>query len=234
MPTQQEHIVSSYDDELDRLKGEIVRIGDLAVEQLQQAVIALKNGDRALAERVIKADDRIDEMELEISSDVLRVLALRHPMASDLRGVLASLRIASDIERIGDYATNIAKRTLAISDGAVKSAVASVEEMSDYAIGMMRAVRQAYIDHDAEAAMRVRDSDVDLDRRYTRLFRELLTYMLEDPRNITNCAHLLFVAKNVERIGDHVTNIAENICFSVEGTLPEEERAKGDTTSTGA
>ena len=233
MPYQKDHIVTAYGEELDRLQGEIVRMGDMAVEQLQQAVLALKTDDHELAERVIKGDDQIDELELRISSEVLQLLALRHPLASDLRVVLASLRIASDIERIGDYANNIAKRTLAMTDTEQKSAVSSIEEMSEYAIGMMLEVRHAYIDQDAERARRVRESDVELDRRYTRLFRELLTYMLEDPRNISNCAHLLFVAKNIERIGDHVTNIAENVCFRVEGTLPDEDRPKGDTTSTG-
>jgi phosphate transport system protein len=231
MNKQQEHIVRSYDEELARLQGEILRMGGIAEDQLLKAFQALRDGNDEIAEKVISGDERVDTMELEISTDVMYLLALRQPMATDLRTVLSSLRIASNVERIGDYAANIAKRSLALPASRPREAIRGLAEMGAYAGTMLRDVLDAFHRRDTAAAMRVRDSDVELDRRYNSLFRELLTYMMEDPRNISTCAHLLFIAKNIERIGDHVTNIAENIWFQAEGRLPSEERAKGDTTN---
>lgn len=233
MSEQQDHIVKSYDEELNRLQGEILRMGGFAMEQLRMAGQALQHGDADLAQQVISADKRVDELELEISSDVLRLLARRQPVATDLRFVLASLRIAAGIERIGDYAANIAKRSLALSELRRPEAAYGLTDMASYAAGMLREAMDAYARRDTAAAMRVRESDLELDRRYNSLFRELLTYTMEDPRNIGNCAHMLFIAKNIERIGDHVTNIAENIWFQIEGELPPEGRSKGDNTSIG-
>ena len=226
-----DHIVKSYDGELERLRGEILRMGGLAVEQLQKGIRALVTADSALAERVIAEDEQMDALELEVSSDVIRLLALRQPMATDLRVVLSSLKIAADIERVGDYAANIAKRSLALAEAKPRGPIQGLAEMVEYAVDMMREVLDAYARKDASAAMRVRESDLDLDKRYNSLFRELITYMMEDPRNISTCAHFLFIAKNIERIGDHATNIAENIWFQVEGRLPSEERPKADNTN---
>ncbi len=231
MSEQQDHIVKSYDEELGRLQGEILRMGGLAMEQLQLASRALQDSDTVLAQQVIAADKRVDALELEISSDVLRLLARRQPMATDLRFVLASLRIAASIERIGDYATNIAKRSLALSESRSAQPVHGLTEMAAYAVNMLREALDAYVRRDTVAAMRVRESDLELDKRYNGLFRELLIYTMEDARNISACAHLLFIAKNIERIGDHVTNIAENIWFQSEGELPAEGRSKGDNTN---
>ncbi|TXK65937.1 phosphate signaling complex protein PhoU [Alkalisalibacterium limincola] len=231
MNKRNEHIVKSYDEELARLRGEILGMGELALEQMSGGMRALREGDGALAEEVIAADARIDKLELEVSGDVLRLLALRQPMAGDLRGVLSSLRIAADIERIGDYAANVAKRSLALSEAQPRAAVNGLSEMVEFASGMLREVLDAYAAGDAVRALDVRDRDVDLDARYNSLFRELLTYMMESPSVIGTCTHFLFIAKNIERIGDHVTNIAENIWFQAEGELPADERPKGDNTN---
>jgi phosphate transport system protein len=231
MNDQQDHIVKSYDEELNRLQGEIVRMGGLAMDQLQRASRALQEGDTELAQQVIVSDQKVDALELEISSDVLRLLARRQPMATDLRFVLASLRIAAAIERIGDYATNIAKRSLALAEMRSPEPAHGLTEMAAYAANMLREALDAYVRRDTGAAMAVRESDLELDRRYNSLFRELLTYTMEDVRNIGTCAHFLFIAKNIERIGDHVTNIAENIWFQTEGELPAEKRPKGDNTN---
>lgn len=231
MNDQQDHIVKSYDEELRRLQGELLRMGGLAMEQLQLAVRALQDGDSTLAEKVIATDERIDTLELEVSSDVMRLLARRQPMAVDLRVVLSSLRIAANIERIGDYAANIAKRSLALPEVRPREPIRGLAEMAEYAANMLRDVLDAFLHRDTARAMAVRESDLELDKRYNSLFRELLTYTMEDARNISACAHFLFIAKNIERIGDHVTNIAENIWFQAEGELPAEGRSKGDTTN---
>lgn len=227
-----DHIVKSYDAELQRLTGEIVRMGEIAIEQLEAALDALEERDSQAAEHVIAGDARIDSLELKASHDVIRLLALRQPMAKDLREILAALRIAADIERVGDYAANIAKRSLALNQAPRLAPAASLRALVDLAVEMLRDVLGAYLDGDAAKAMAVRERDAELDALYTGLFRELLTYMMEEPRNITPCTHLLFIAKNLERIGDHATNIAENVWFQVEGALPTEERQKGDLTST--
>ncbi len=228
---QQDHIVKSYDEELERLQNEILHMGGLAAEQLQLAIRALQDEDSSLAQQVIAADGRIDALELEVSSDVVRLLARRQPMAIDLRVVLSSLRIAANIERIGDYAANIAKRSLALPEARPSEPIYGLAEMAEYAANMLREVLEAFLHRDSARAMAVRESDLDLDKRYNSWFRELLTYTMEDTRNISACAHFLFIAKNIERIGDHVTNIAENIWFQAEGELPPEERSKGDTTN---
>jgi phosphate transport system protein len=212
-----EHIVRSYDDELTRLTGEIVDMGERAVAQLAAAMDALHRRDSAAARQVVENDDTLDEQERRISQDVLRLLALRQPMARDLREVLAALRIASDIERIGDYAENVARRSMSLNLAAPVPLAAGLSALAELATGMVREVLRAYGDRDAESAREVWKRDDRLDSQYTRLFRELLTCMTDDPRSITACTHLLFIAKNIERIGDHVTNIAEEVWFAVEG-----------------
>jgi phosphate transport system protein len=226
-----DHIVKSYDTELARLTGEITRMGTMAAGQLDAALDVFNRRDTRAAERVVANDDAIDALEHEVSHDVIRLLALRQPMARDLREVLAALRIASDIERIGDYAANLAKRSIALNLAPPMAVAGGLTQLVMLAGGMLREVIAAYEARDTARAMAVRDRDATLDAAYTSVFRELLTYMMEDPRNITPCTHLLFIAKNLERIGDHATNIAENIWFVVHGEPPAEARAKADTTS---
>jgi phosphate transport system protein len=226
-----DHLVKSYDEEMSRLTGEIAAMGELAAKQLEAAMDALGKRDSKAAQRVADNDDEIDNRERQISNDVLRLLALRPPMARDLREVLAALRIASDIERIGDYATNVARRSMTLNLSAPVPLVGSLAPMARMACRLVRDAMRAYGAQDAELAYSVWERDADLDALYTTLFRELLTYMMEDPRSITACTHLLFIAKNIERIGDHATNIAENIWFVVRGETLTEPRARRDLTS---
>ncbi|MBB3228970.1 phosphate transport system protein [Luteibacter sp. Sphag1AF] len=226
-----EHIIKSYDDELTRLTGEIVRMGELAAKQLEGAIEVVARRDERAAQRVVDNDDAIDVMEQEISHDVVRLLALRAPIAGDLRNVFAALRIAADIERIGDYAANVAKRSIPLNLVAPVAVAGGLAHLADLANELLRKVLIAYRDRDAEAAYQVWKDDAELDDAYTVLFRSLLTYMMEDPRNITPCTHLLFMAKNIERIGDHATNIAENVWFVVHGEPLVAPRAKRDLTA---
>ena len=231
MNTGTDHIIKSYDSELTRLTGEIVRMGELSVSQLEAAIDVLERRDERAAQRVVGNDDAIDQLERDIGHDVVRLLALRAPMAGDLRNVYAALRIASDIERIGDYAANVAKRSIPLSMVAPVAPVGGLRHLAELAAGEVREVLAAYRDRDADAAYQVWKNDVVLDEAYTGYFRQLLTYMMEDPRNITPCTHLLFMAKNIERIGDHATNIAENVWFQVAGEPLNKQRSKGDLTS---
>ncbi|HET6432573.1 phosphate signaling complex protein PhoU [Dyella sp.] len=226
-----EHIIKSYDSELTRLTGEIVRMGELSVSQLEAAIDVVERRDERAAQRVVGNDDAIDQLEQEISHDVVRLLALRAPMAGDLRNVFAALRIAADIERIGDYAANVAKRSIPLSMVAPVSPAKGLGYLAKLAAAEVREVLKAYRDLDAESAYQVWKSDAELDEAYTGYFRQLLTYMMEDPRNITPCTHLLFMAKNIERIGDHATNIAESVWFQVHGEPLDKQRTKRDFTS---
>jgi len=229
--SSKEHIIKSYDDELTRLTGEIVRMGELAVSQLEAALDVIDRRDERAAQHVVSNDDAIDLLEQEISHDVVRLLALRAPMAGDLRNVFAALRIAADIERIGDYAANVAKRSIPLSMVAPVAPTAGLNYLAELAATEVRDVLLAYRDQDAEKAYQVWKDDAELDDAYTGYFRQLLTYMMEDPRNITPCTHLLFMAKNIERIGDHATNIAENVWFQVTGEPLNKQRTKRDFTS---
>ena len=231
MNTGTDHIIKSYDSELTRLTGEIVRMGELATTQLEASIDVLERRDQRAAQHVVGNDEAIDQLEHEISHDVIRLLALRAPMAGDLRNVYAALRIAADIERIGDYAANVAKRSIPLSMVAPVAPVGGLSHLAKLAASAVRDVLIAYRDRDTEAAYKVWKNDVVLDEAYTGYFRQLLTYMMEDPRNITPCTHLLFMAKNIERIGDHATNIAENVWFQVTGEPLNKQRSKGDFTS---
>ena len=230
MSTNHEHIVQSYNAEQERLRSEIMRMGEMAAAQLEAALDVVERRDDKAAARIVANDDAIDALEKEISQDVMK-LALRGPLATDLRIILAAIRIASDIERVGDYAANVAKRSIALNAAPPMPHIAGLRALGMLAAGQVRQVLRAYKDNDGELALRVRDNDAQLDRQYTALFRELLTYMMEDPRNITPCTHLLFMAKNLERVGDHATNIAENVWFLVHGEQPLPPREKRDETS---
>jgi phosphate transport system protein len=225
-----EHIVKSYDEEQGRLQGELLRMGAMAAAQLEAALDVVDRRDDRAAQRVIDNDVAIDQLEQETSHDVMR-LTLRGPLARDLRQILASLRIASDIERIGDYAANVAKRSIALNAAPPLPHTLGLRALGMLALRQLEDVLAAYRDADAEAAQRVRAADAELDAQYTGLFRELLTYMMEDARNITPCTHLLFMAKNIERIGDHATNIAENVWFLVHGDAELPPRDKRDESS---
>jgi phosphate transport system protein len=231
MTTSKEHIIKSYDDELERLTGELVRMGELAVRQLEAAIDVVERRDERAARRVVDNDDAIDQLEQEISHDVVRLLALRAPMAGDLRNVFAALRIAADIERIGDYAANVAKRAIPLSMLAPVAPTGGLASLAALAVDEVREVLRAYHLRDAGHAREVWESDARLDEAWTGYFRQLLTYMMEDPRNITPCTHLLFMAKNIERIGDHATNIAENVWFQVTGEPLDKQRDKRDLTA---
>ncbi|HEX2595156.1 MAG TPA: phosphate signaling complex protein PhoU [Luteimonas sp.] len=223
-----EHIVRSIDEEQRRLVGELLRMGEMAAAQLEAALDVVERRDDKAAERIVGNDEAIDALEHETSHDVMR-LALRGPMARDLRELLAALRIASDIERIGDYAANVAKRSITLNLAPPLPHVRGLVALGAVAGRQLQDVLIAYRDNDADAAERIRARDAELDMQYTSLFRELLTYMMEDARSITACTHLLFMAKNIERIGDHVTNIAENVWFRARGdeALPRRERRDG-------
>jgi phosphate transport system protein len=226
-----EHIVKSYDEELQRLETMLIRMGGLVEAQLGDALGALSRRDPALAEAVIGNDQAIDTLNFEIDEFVVRMLALRQPMANDLRTIVAALRIAGDLERIGDYAANISKRTVALSHSQVVKPLAGISRMGKLAQQILKEVLDAISHRDAALAKVAWGRDSEVDEMYTSVFRELLTYMMEDPRNITPCTHVLFMAKNIERIGDHATNIAETIYYMVTGEPMRERRPKRDTTS---
>ncbi len=226
-----EHIVKSYDEEQRHLVEEIVQMGHVAVVQLEAALDVVDRRDDSAARRIVANDESIDAAERRISHDVM-LLALRGPMARDLREILAGLRIPADIERIGDYAANVAKRSIALNAAPPLPHTSGLRALGMLAAGQVRLALRAYQTSDSELALKVRENDARLDEQYTALFRELLTYMMEDPRNITPCTHLLFMAKNLERIGDHATNIAENVWFLIHGEQPLPPREKRDDTST--
>src|SRR6266481_37568 len=226
-----EHIIKSYDEELTRLNKMVVEMGGLAESQLAAAIDAVIRRDSELAARVIEDDAAVDQLERELDNLAIRLLALRQPMARDLREIFAALKMASDLERISDYAANVAKRAIALNQTPPVRPVYALPRMAHLAELLIKDVLDAYVARDAEKAYSVWIRDAELDEMYSGLFRELLTYMMEDPRNISACTHLLFMAKNIERIGDHATNIAENLYYLVNGTPLEEVRPKGDISS---
>lgn len=226
-----DHIVKSFDEELRRLREQILAMGGRAEAQFRDAITALAKRDSDKAMGVIESDKDIDALEMTVAQDSMKILALRQPMAKDLREVVAAIKISADIERIGDYAKNIAKRTLQLNQQAPLRPTGSIPRMGELAIKLINAVLSAYANDDAEGLLAAWRSDESIDEMYNSLFRELLTYMMEDPRNIGASTHLLFIAKNIERIGDHATNIAETVHFLVHGSPINEARPKGDTTN---
>ncbi|MGV8942847.1 phosphate signaling complex protein PhoU [Thermomonas sp.] len=224
------HIVKSYDDEQKALLAQLIRMGQMSAAQLEAALDVVERRDDQAAQRVIGNDEAIDALEQQINHDVIHLIR-RGPLAGDLRMILAALRVASDIERIGDYAANIAKRSMALNLSPPLPLTRGLDALGRMAVRQVRDVLDAYVNRDGEAALQVRARDAELDTLYTGLFRELLTYMMEDARAITPCTHLLFMAKNLERIGDHATNIAENIWFLLHGEDPMPPREKRDFTT---
>lgn len=228
MPSTDDHIVRSYADELQFLSAQIAKMGGHAETILTDATQALIKRDSELASQAIEADKRVDELDADIEHQVVSMLALRQPMAVDLRSIVSALKIAQSLERIADHAKNGAKRALIINQSAPMEATRGILRLSDVAKEMLRSVLNAYVNSDAEAALKVRDRDEDLDLLYDGYFRECLTYMMEDSRSITATTHLLFIAKNMERIGDQCTNIAENVYYTQTGERLNPGRAKGD------
>jgi phosphate transport system protein len=231
MNEQHNHIVKSYDDEQRALLDELIRMGQMAASQLEAALDVVERRDDRAAERVVANDEAIDALERQINHDVIHLIR-RGPLAGDLRVILAALRVASDIERIGDYAANIAKRSLALNLAPPLPHTRGLGTLGRMAVQQVRDVLDAYVNRDGAAALYVRERDAELDTLYTGLFRELLTYMMEDARAITPCTHLLFMAKNLERIGDHATNIAENVWFLIHGEELMPPRDKRDDSNT--
>ncbi len=227
-----DHIVRAYDEDLASLKTMLAQMGGLAEDQLANALAALVKRDMRLADQVIQGDEKIDSLELMIEEKAILTIAKRQPMAKDLREIMVAIRIASDLERIGDLAKNLAKRTHAVSDALPRKLVVGLTRMGQLALSQLKNVLDAYGSRDSEKAMEVWHHDEDIDALYNSVFRELLTYMMEDPRMIGLCTHLLFATKNIERIGDHGTNIAENIYYLVHGKTLRDERPKKDLTST--
>ncbi|MDM7979399.1 MAG: phosphate signaling complex protein PhoU [Rhizobium sp.] len=226
------HIYSAFDDELKFLMRRISEMGGLAEQMVADSVRALVNSDAALAQKVISDDVLMDAMEREIGDKAIVTIAKRQPVASDLREIIGALRIAADLERVGDLGKSNSKRVVAIqATGVPRKLARGLEHLSDLALAQLKEVLDVYTTRSAEKAKSIRDRDEEIDAIYTSLFRELLTYMMEDPRNITSCTHLLFCAKNIERIGDHATNIAETIYYMTTGAQPEGERPKEDLTS---
>jgi phosphate transport system protein len=228
MPESAEHIVKSYEQELKRLRDLIVEMGGMVESQVTLACAAILNRDRAAAAQAMEADPKVDAREHEIEQFVIRMLALRQPMAGDLRHIVAALKSTGDLERIGDYAANVAKRSLVLQEFSLRSAASGLAHMAALVQENLKRVIDAVGADDPEKAMHVWRSDEAIDEIYNALFRELITYMMEDPRNITPCTHLLFIAKNLERIGDHATNIAETVHYAVTGIPLTEMRPKGD------
>lgn len=227
-----EHIVHSYDAELNQLQNMIAEMGGLAEMQLARAIAALVKYDADAANDIVEKDRRIDALEDDIDELAVRLIAKRQPMAGDLRTIITGLKVSANLERIGDYAKNIAKRTVTISSATgLRGPITTIARMAVLVQGMIKNVLDAYIAHDADKADDVRARDQEVDQIHSGLFRELLTYMMEDPRNITPCTHLLFIAKNIERVGDHVTSVAEQVHYMVHGELPLGERPKQDLSS---
>src|SRR5271163_225109 len=226
-----EHTVKSFTEQLESLSTSIAQMGGLAEAQLSDAVDAIGKRDTALAEGAIAGDPRIDQLQQTIEDQALKVLALRQPLAVDLRETLAAIKTASELERIGDLAKNIAKRALVLNREPPIRLTQSLARMGRAALSQLKLVLDAYSDRDAAGAQQVWRQDDEIDEIYNSMFRELLTYMMEDPRTISLCTHLLFVAKNIERSGDHATNIAETVYYMVTGRHLENERPKADITS---
>jgi phosphate transport system protein len=223
-----EHTVRSFSQDLEELSGDLARMGGLCEDMLSDAIQAIATRDMALADTVVARDPQVDNLQIEAEKKILRLLALRQPLARDLRQTISALKIAAELERIGDLAKNIAKRAKVLDSIEPVAALKGVARMGKLVNAQLKRVLDAYSAQEADAANKVWTRDEEVDEHYQSLFREVVTYMIEDPRKISACAHLLFVAKNLERIGDHCTNIAEEIHFLVTGEQLPTERPKVD------
>lgn len=229
MPTQ--HTVRSFDKELNYLTKKIAQMGEHARHMVVCSVRAVVEDDRRLANEVIARDIVLDEAEREIDEKAILIIARRQPMAVDLREIVGAIRISADLERVGDMGKNMAKRVAAIADARPPASFyRSLEAFAALALKQLNEVLDAYTSYSLDRIDAVREHDDEIDAMYTSIFRELLTYMMEDPRHITACTHLLFCAKNIERIGDHATNIAETVHYIITGSYPALERPKDDHT----
>jgi len=231
---QDRHIAAAFDRDLESIQALIMKMGGLVETSIHDAAEALLERDEELALKVRHADKAIDALEEQVNQEVARILALRAPIAGDLRTVLSVMKISANLERCGDYTKNLAKRTTALVQmPTVEGASNGIRRMARDVGLMLKDALDAYIQRDAELAEQVRQRDADIDQMYNTLFRDFLTHMMEDPRNITACMHLHFIAKNMERVGDHATSIAEQVIYLVTGEMPGESRPKGDETSYG-
>ena len=232
MNTTDRHIASAFDRDLETVQALVVKMGGLVETAIDEAARALETRDDELAEEVRRRDRAIDALEQQINEEAARVIALRAPNATDLRVVLTVIKISGSLERVGDYAKNIAKRTHQLSQMVVIPGTGlALRRMATTVEGMLRDALDSYVQRDAALAADVRARDLEVDQMYNALFREFLTYMMEDPRNISFCIHLMFCAKNIERIGDHATNIAETVFYMIEGQQITDKRPKGDMTN---
>ena len=229
-----DHTAKAFDTDLQDIKRRVAEMGGLAERQIADATRALVERDVDLAEQVITTDPTIDAMQHEIEEKAVLTIARRQPMAVDLREIVGAMRVCNDLERIGDHAKHIGKRVVVLgADFHAQKLIRGVEHMAELVAALLKQVLDAYAGRDLAAALVVWNGDEEVDALCTALFRELLTYMMEDPRNITLCIHLMFCAKDIERMGDHATNIAETVYYMIEGRPITDQRPKGDTTSLG-
>lgn len=227
-----QHIRSSFDRDLEKIQAQMLKMGGLVEQAILESANSFETRDTELADLVRSRDKVIDEIETQINEDVARIIALQAPTASDLRMLLSILKVSGNLERIGDYSKNIAKRTnVLLQMPQIDNSSVALRRLSREVQMMLKDALDSYINRDADLAEDVIARDKDVDELYNGLFREFLTHMMEDPRNITACMHLHFMAKNIERMGDHVTSIAEQVVFLVTGEMPSEAREKGDKTS---
>ncbi|WP_068114702.1 phosphate signaling complex protein PhoU [Tropicimonas marinistellae] len=232
MNDNERHIVKSYDRTLEALQAHIMKMGGLVEEAILEAAEALATRDEELADKVRKKDAAIDALEALIMDEAALTIAERQPMASDLRAILVAMKIAANLERIGDYAKNMAKRTgVLVQMRPIEDGGHATRRMAKMVEVMLKDALDALVQRDVELAEDVRQRDLEVDQMYNSLFRNFLTYMMEDPRNITACMHLHFIAKNIERMGDHVTAISEQVIYLSTGELPDDPRPKGDRTA---
>lgn len=233
--TSSQHIRSAFDRDLEMITSKMLKMGGLVESSIIDAADAFENHDLELAQTVSNRDKKIDALEAEINEDITRIIALQAPAASDLRTLLSILKIAGNLERIGDYSKNMAKRTNVLSTlPVIENSSSSLRRLVREVQNMLKDALDAYTQRDSELGLDIIARDREVDELYNSLFREFLTYMMEDPRNITACMHLHFIAKNIERMGDHVTSIAEQVIFVATGELPADRRDKADITSTNA
>ena len=228
------HIASAFDRDLEGVQALVLKMAGLVEAALSDAATALETRDEALAERVREGDGAIDALEEQVNTECVRLIAIRAPAASDLRTVLTVMKIAASLERCGDYAKNLAKRSIVLAQmHTIEGAAGSIRRMARQVSLLLKDALDAFISRDVELAHAVRQQDRDIDQMYSALFREFLTHMMEDPRNITACMHLHFIAKNIERVGDHATTIAEQVIYLATGDLPRDPRPKSESVTMG-